>query len=89
MVRNSGNEIMQFSYGRDGLVPILMEGNNVPVDFSRILLHLKTLMPFRDELPLIGSQIVEILLILVLKMTLNLEIIPANLSLFLDKVFTI
>ena len=46
-------------------------------------------MPFGDELPLIGSQIVEILLILVLKMTLNLEIIPANLSLFLDKVFTI
>ena len=67
---------MQFSYDRDGLVPILMEGNNVPVDFSRILLHLKTLMPFGDELPLIGSQIVEILLIIVLKMTLNLEIIP-------------
>ena len=36
-----------------------MEGSNVPVDFSRILLHLKTLMPFGDELPLIGSQIVE------------------------------
>ena len=36
MVRNSENEIMQFSYGGNGLIPVLMEGNNVSVDFSRI-----------------------------------------------------
>ena len=59
-VRNSENEIIQFSYGGDGLDPILMEGHNVPVDFSRILLHVKSSMPFRDEIPLSASRIVEI-----------------------------
>ena len=55
-VRNSENEIIQFSYGGDGLDPILMEGHNVPVDFSRILLHVNSSMPFRDEIIIRGGE---------------------------------
>ena len=32
-VRNSENEIIEFSYGGDRLDPILMEGHIVPVEF--------------------------------------------------------
>ncbi|QPG76339.1 DNA-directed RNA polymerase III subunit [Brettanomyces nanus] len=38
-VRNSGNGIVQFKYGADGLDPMDMEGNAVPVNFERTWGH--------------------------------------------------
>lgn len=38
-VRNSGNGIVQFSYGGDGLDPMDMEGDAVPVNFERAWQH--------------------------------------------------
>ena len=40
-VRNSGNEIIQFQYGGDGLDPMMMEGKDKPVEFKRVLEHVK------------------------------------------------
>ncbi|VEU20021.1 DEKNAAC100573 [Brettanomyces naardenensis] len=38
-VRNSGNGIVQFRYGADGLDPMAMEGDAVPVNFERTWEH--------------------------------------------------
>lgn len=38
-VRNSGNSIVQFRYGADGLDPMEMEGDAVPVNFERTWEH--------------------------------------------------
>lgn len=40
-VRNSMGEIVQFNYGIDGLDPSAMEENCVPVDFIRVMRHVK------------------------------------------------
>ena len=40
-VRNSFGEVIQFEYGGDGLDPMMMEGRDKPVDFSRDLSHVK------------------------------------------------
>ena len=40
-VRSSMGDIVQFIYGGDGLDPAAMEGDSEPVDFSRILNHIK------------------------------------------------
>lgn len=40
-VRNSSNEVVQFEYGGDGLDPMMMEGKDKPVDFNRILEHVR------------------------------------------------
>ncbi|GMM28313.1 DNA-directed RNA polymerase III core subunit [Martiniozyma asiatica (nom. inval.)] len=54
-VRNSGNGVVQFTYGGDGLDPLDMEGDGVPVNFNRTWNHSffttlnlkdKALMPF-------------------------------------------
>ena len=45
-VRNSTNEVIQFEYGGDGLDPMMMEVNHKPVDFSRVLDHIKAISPY-------------------------------------------
>jgi DNA-directed RNA polymerase III subunit RPC1 len=45
-VRNSSNEVIQFVYGGDGLDPMMMEGKDKPVDFLRVLEHIKAVSPY-------------------------------------------
>ena len=40
-VRNSSGDIVQFVYGGDGLDPTDMEGKDKPVDFVRVMRHIK------------------------------------------------
>ena len=40
-VRNSEGFIVQFMYGGDGLDPAAMEGKDKPVEFPRVLQHIK------------------------------------------------
>lgn len=40
-VRNSDGLIVQFKYGGDGLDPAVMEGKDKPVDFFRVMQHVK------------------------------------------------
>ena len=42
-VRNSSGDIVQFVYGGDGLDPTDMEGKDKPVDFVRVMRHIKVL----------------------------------------------
>ena len=51
-VRNSSNEVIQFVYGGDGLDPMMMEGKDKPVDFQRVLDHVKASSPHPTEEPL-------------------------------------
>jgi DNA-directed RNA polymerase III subunit RPC1 len=48
-VRNSENTVVQFTYGDDGLNPDQMEGNDRPVDFDRLRLHVSQTAPCHDE----------------------------------------
>ena len=40
-VRNSEGFIVQFKYGGDGLDPAAMEGKDKPVEFIRVMEHIK------------------------------------------------
>lgn len=40
-MRNSEGFIVQFKYGGDGLDPAAMEGKDKPVDFQRVMEHVK------------------------------------------------
>ena len=40
-VRNSMGDIVQFEFGADGLDPAIMEGKDKPLDYDRILNHIK------------------------------------------------
>ncbi len=40
-VRNSMGEVVQFAYGGDGLDPAAMEGKDKPVDFHRVMEHIR------------------------------------------------
>ena len=40
-MRNSEGFIVQFKYGGDGLDPAAMEGKDKPVEFPRVLQHIK------------------------------------------------
>ncbi|XP_040568151.1 DNA-directed RNA polymerase III subunit RPC1 [Lepeophtheirus salmonis] len=51
-VRNSSNEVIQFVYGGDGLDPMMMEGKDRPVDFQRVLDHIKAISPYSTEDPM-------------------------------------
>jgi len=51
---------VQFTYGDDGLHPDKMENNDRPVDFNRLLLHVSQIAPCRDEEPLDGKALVEL-----------------------------
>lgn len=50
-VRNAANNIVQLSYGDDGLDPVCMEGKNgEPIDFGRALSQVKADTP-NEEVP--------------------------------------
>lgn len=48
---------MQINYGSDGLDPTYMEGKDCPVDFDRVLQHVRAKHPYRDEVALDGQKI--------------------------------
>lgn len=56
-VRNAEGDIVQINYGCDGLDPTYMEGKDCPVDFSRVLEHVRAKCPYRDEIALDSDQI--------------------------------
>lgn len=58
-VRNAIGEVVEFTYGGDGLDPVYMETKDKPVDLPRQLLHTRNRYPFRDEDPIPGHQIVS------------------------------
>ncbi|KAL1517105.1 hypothetical protein ABEB36_000913 [Hypothenemus hampei] len=56
-VRNAEGDIVQLTYGGDGLDPADMEGKDCPVDLERVLAHVRAKCPYRNEVPLNGDQI--------------------------------
>uniref|UniRef100_A0A146LPV0 DNA-directed RNA polymerase subunit n=1 Tax=Lygus hesperus TaxID=30085 RepID=A0A146LPV0_LYGHE len=58
-VRNANGDIVQFSFGGDGLDPTYMEGNGCPVELQRVWDNVKANHPFRKEKPLTASDIVD------------------------------
>ena len=48
-VRNSRGDIIQFIYGDDSLDPVNMEENNKPVNFRRLLEHVRSIHPYPGE----------------------------------------
>jgi DNA-directed RNA polymerase III subunit RPC1 len=65
-VRNSEGSVVQFTYGDDGLNPAFMEGDDRPVDFNRLLEHIRNTIPDREarallphELRLVSKQAVQ------------------------------
>jgi hypothetical protein len=42
-VRGTGNSLLQFKFGDDGLDPSFMEDNGQPVDFDRLVMTIKVL----------------------------------------------
>ncbi|CAH1249658.1 POLR2A [Branchiostoma lanceolatum] len=59
MVRNSMGEIIQFMYGGDGLDPAAMEGKDTPVDFQRVLDHIRAVHRCEGEPVLTSSELVQ------------------------------
>jgi DNA-directed RNA polymerase III subunit RPC1 len=59
-VRNSENTVVQFTYGDDGLNPDQMEGNERPVDFDRLRLHISQTSPCPDEKTLPASVLMKL-----------------------------
>lgn len=47
-VRNSENSVVQFTYGDDGLNPSYMEGGDRPVNFDRLICHIRASSPDLD-----------------------------------------
>ena len=56
-VRNSFGDVIQFDYGGDGLDPMMMEGRDKPVDFSRDLIHVKAVREKRGDRELAEGEI--------------------------------
>ncbi|XP_066147818.1 DNA-directed RNA polymerase III subunit RPC1 [Euwallacea fornicatus] len=56
-VRNAEGNIVQLVYGCDGLDPTYMEGKDCPVDFERVLAHVRAKCPYRNEIALNSDQI--------------------------------
>ena len=52
-------QVVQFEYGGDGLDPMMMEGKDKPVDFYRVLEHIKAVSPYQDEDPIDEDTIVS------------------------------
>lgn len=59
-VRNAIGEVVEFTYGGDGLDPVYMEIKDKPVDLPRQLMHTRACFPFRDETAVKGHEIVPI-----------------------------
>merc|ERR1712142_269176 len=60
-VRNSSGEVIQFEYGGDNLDPMMMEGKDKPVEFDRVLHHVKANHPHKEEDPLPPQGIMKAL----------------------------
>lgn len=58
-VRNAIGEVVEFSYGADGLDPVYMEVKNKPVDIERQFMHVRNMLPCRDEIPLRGEEVLS------------------------------
>ncbi|XP_055374770.1 DNA-directed RNA polymerase III subunit RPC1 [Condylostylus longicornis] len=56
-VRNAIGEIVELTYGGDGLDPAFMEVKNKPVDLVRQFNHIRAIKPLRNEVPLPGNEI--------------------------------
>uniref|UniRef100_A0A182SZZ6 DNA-directed RNA polymerase n=1 Tax=Anopheles maculatus TaxID=74869 RepID=A0A182SZZ6_9DIPT len=59
-VRNAIGEVVEFTYGADGLDPVYMEVKNKPVDIERQFMHVRNSLPCRDELPLRGEEVISV-----------------------------
>uniref|UniRef100_A0A182WAV4 DNA-directed RNA polymerase subunit n=1 Tax=Anopheles minimus TaxID=112268 RepID=A0A182WAV4_9DIPT len=59
-VRNAIGEVVEFTYGADGLDPVYMEVKNKPVDIERQFMHARNMLPSRDELPLRGEELYDV-----------------------------
>ena len=59
-VRTSEQTIVQFTYGDDGLDPVMMVSNGSPVNFPRLLEQCRALMPEKDEPSITPYQIAEL-----------------------------
>ncbi|KAI8635919.1 hypothetical protein BD408DRAFT_426964 [Parasitella parasitica] len=56
-VRNSEGAMLQFCYGADGLDPMTIEGDGIPVEFSRNLRHIKEITPPKIDRGLLPWEI--------------------------------
>lgn len=59
-VRNAIGEVVEFTYGGDGLDPVFMEIKDKPVDLPRQMLQTRARHPFRDEVAVKGYEIIPI-----------------------------
>lgn len=59
-VRNAIGEIVEFTYGGDGLDPIFMEIKDKPVDMPRQLLHQRAKKSYRNQRALRGDEVVTV-----------------------------
>lgn len=57
-VRNAIGEVVEFSYGGDGLDPVWMESKHKPVDLAHQFNHSRAIYTFRDQQPLQFDAIV-------------------------------
>lgn len=56
----SSNELIQFKYGGDGLDPMMMEGKDQPVDFTRVFHHVRAASdPLLDEDPVDAETMLQ------------------------------
>ncbi|KAH0537811.1 hypothetical protein KQX54_000943 [Cotesia glomerata] len=58
-VRNSSGGIVQFEYGGDSMDPTYMEGKDCPVDYKRVLDHVRAKVPDKNGDALSGSEVVS------------------------------
>lgn len=57
-VRNAINEVVEFTYGGDGLDPVWMESKHKPVDMDRQFSHTQSIYSFRDQNTLTSNEII-------------------------------
>ncbi|XP_047127085.1 DNA-directed RNA polymerase III subunit RPC1 isoform X1 [Hydra vulgaris] len=59
-VRSSMNDVVQFTYGEDGLDPVCMEGKDKPLDIERLFHHLRCTYPCNHEKSLNTEEILKL-----------------------------
>eukprot|EP01029_Cantina_marsupialis_P008090 TRINITY_DN1931_c0_g1_i1.p1 TRINITY_DN1931_c0_g1~~TRINITY_DN1931_c0_g1_i1.p1 ORF type:complete len:842 (+),score=152.69 TRINITY_DN1931_c0_g1_i1:2003-4528(+) len=60
-VRSSGGDLFQFTYGDDGLDPVMMESTGRPVLFDRVLMKVRSQFPDLESPVLCGQEINSII----------------------------